>query len=44
MLIFMMSEIMADNLFCSYKVAIFCVMKIIHKNLVQKFSKINIVS
>jgi len=35
---------MADNSFCSYKLATFCVMEIIQKNLVQTFSKINIVS
>lgn len=35
---------MADNSFCSYKVAIFCVMEIIQKSLAQKFCKINIIS
>jgi len=40
----MMFEIMADNSFCSYKVAAFCAVEIIQKNLVQKFSKINTLS
>jgi len=36
----MMSEIMADNSFCSYKVAIFCVMEIIQKKLLQNSAKL----